>query len=214
MYRCFALLFFVSYAAASCGHRHHNYKPWNHKYHGPHHDYGRHGHQYERKFNHIAQELADTDRRALENCYESTVEQYDNDKYRLVVKLENYDVNSIVVKAKYRVVSIKAEKNGTREEYNEIRVLPSIVNIKEGGWEYLDGMLKIRFSYRSDVKGCSTVNEEEVIIPMKEEYYNIDVRIGDLETEKPKTEEKTEIPQQTIKDIFNNTPHSVLFRSV
>ncbi|KAJ0170653.1 hypothetical protein K1T71_014024 [Dendrolimus kikuchii] len=153
----------------------------------------------ENKFDYIVNKVTGTDRISLEYCNADTVERYDKDLYTIVLKLDDYDVNSIVVKAKYRAIYIKAEKNGTREEYHEIRVLPSVVNIKEGGWEYSDSMLKIRFSHRSDDKGCSMVNEEEVIIPMKEEYSGIDVRFVELETE----ETKTESPKQIEENIIN-----------
>lgn len=203
MCRVLLLLVFVTYAAASCGHSHHDYKPGHRHYHGRHHHYGRHGRHYDHKFDSIARDLIDADRKALKYCNDNNEETYDSDRYRLVNNLDSYDVKSIVVKAKYRVLQIKAEKLDTREEYNEIRILPSIVDIGKGSWEYLDGMLNIRFAYREDTKSCSIASEDEVTIPMKEENFEIDVRFSEIGRPTKEGRKTTETPMIIEENLIN-----------
>lgn len=195
----------ASYAAASCGRwREHGHRHTHHKYgFHPHHHYGRQSKHYDMKFRFIASELANVDHKVLEQCNENTIEQYNVDELRLYLKFDDYDVESVKVKAKYRVVYINALKSDNTEEYNEIRLLPLIADIANASWSLQDGTLIVKFPFRQDQNSCTALSEEDVIVPRREEEeFQIDIRLGDDENEKTKNQEQ--VRKQSPKDIETN----------
>ncbi|XP_026756686.2 uncharacterized protein LOC113516466 [Galleria mellonella] len=153
--------------------------------HRRHHD--RHMRNHERSFDSLARSVISLDRSLNELCTDNnnnrSKEIFKTDEYTIQVSLEDYAKESIVVKIKYRVLYIYAEKKDeSKSNYFELRVLPEIVDVHKATWNYNDGDLEIIIQYKMNrvdeyIRNCEQDIDSSVIVVENYEPV-IDLRKG------------------------------------
>lgn len=143
MYRVLLLLFLLS-AVECCGHSRfcrHN-RRFGSKFH---HHFHRHG--VDRSIKDIAYKLQRLDAAFYNICQQNenrTTETYGMD-YILKYSLPEYVNPNITIKTNYRVIYTTVEAEGMT--FNDIRILPNILNLDKAGWVFGDGELKVVIPY-------------------------------------------------------------------
>lgn len=87
-------------------------------------------------------------------CHNTTKETVSGGIYRITAQLQGYQINSIQVKIKYRVLSITATStNGAR--YQELIILPTVADNQNVAWEYDGTELNVYFSKLREHNICT-----------------------------------------------------------
>ncbi|XP_061709218.1 uncharacterized protein LOC133519244 [Cydia pomonella] len=123
--------------------------------HRNHHDYKRHhDHRDERFFHRLANDLIEVDNKAKDFCVQNqgitTKEIYEQDVYKYIVSLPNYNESKIEVKIKHRVLYIKADK-ADNNKYVNVKILTDLLNTASAKWYYGNGELTVAVPYKVSV---------------------------------------------------------------
>ncbi|CAH2050928.1 unnamed protein product, partial [Iphiclides podalirius] len=156
----------IALAVANCEFRcarTHKAGPCRHR----HRQHGQNHRLYDRVFKELSSSVIATDREYQAACdpNHTVSEYYGLDFYTLRYSLAEFGDESVAIKTRHRVVYLSARNSTT--VFNDIRILPSVVDAQSGQWYMEGGELVLHFNYRRPPKTetlltCDAFVEERV----------------------------------------------------
>ncbi|CAF4861781.1 unnamed protein product [Pieris macdunnoughi] len=153
--------------------------PWKHRHHHFHHDHG-HWRHFGNHFEHLANQVIDSEEGYNNHCNavsNNVQEMYTNDAYVLIYS-PGFVSTEITLQVKHRMIN--AIINGNGEEFNDIRILPDILNAAQAGWCYDGQNVKVVIPYRINFNvvtpaTCININKETITIQKNPNLEDMDV---------------------------------------
>ncbi|CAH2102095.1 unnamed protein product [Euphydryas editha] len=135
-------------------------------------------------FSEISQKYMDFEESLLNYCKSNgnigVTEVYGSDKYILKYDIPEYEHSNITVNIFNRLLSINAEKkdkDGKNQVFQNVRLLPDILDFEAANWNFESKLLKIFIPYKIELginllKDCGTLNRNIINVPIMGDDYS------------------------------------------
>lgn len=132
----------------------------------------------ENDLSNIGQKLIDLEESLQSYCKNngnhSVTEVYGSDNYILKYDIPEYEHSNITITIYARLLEVNAEKldkDGKKEVFKDMRLLPDILNLEEAKWNFESKLLKIFIPYKilfvtNTDKDCGTLNRNIINVPV------------------------------------------------
>lgn len=134
----------------------------------------------ENDLSNIGQKLIDLEESLQSYCKNngnnnnSVTEVYGSNNYILKYGIPEYENSNITITIYARLLEVNAkklDKNGKKEVFKDVRLLPDILNLEEAKWSFESKLLKIFIPYKivfgtNTVRDCGTLNRNIIKVPV------------------------------------------------